>query len=333
VTGRKRKQDMAKRFINQLVDGEALEDVFLLTDKQLRANRNAALYLLVELRDKTGAIQSRMWNVTEESTGHVKPGDYVRVRGKVQTYLGGLQMIITHITPLPVESVNVDDFVRSSGIDGEKLRRRLTEILEGLANADARALMAAFLADDALMAMFCKVPAGTKAHHAYRGGLLEHVVNMLEAALRIVDLYPSVDRDTLCCGIFLHDLGKTRELAEEAGAPYTDEGQLIGHITIAVEMLNEKLAAAEAILGRPVSRELILRLKHMIVSHHGQYEFGSPKLPMTPEAVALHHLDNLDAKIHEFNRDIMDDPNPQSNWTQFNPRLDRKLFKGLKSPT
>ncbi len=333
MAGRKRKQDMAKRFINQLVDGEALEDIFLLTDKQLRANRNAALYLLVELRDKTGAIQGRMWNVTEESTGHVKPGDYVRIRGKVQTYLGGLQMIITHITPLPVESVNVDDFVRSSGIDGEKLRRRLTEILEGLANADARALMAAFLADDALMAMFCKVPAGTKAHHAYRGGLLEHVVNMLEAALRIVDLYPAVDRDTLCCGIFLHDLGKTRELAEEAGAPYTDEGQLIGHITIAVEMLNEKLAAAEAILGRPVSRELILRLKHMIVSHHGQYEYGSPKLPMTPEAIALHHLDNLDAKIHEFNRDIMDDPNPQSNWTQFNPRLDRKLFKGLKSPT
>lgn len=320
---------MAKRFINQLVDGEALEDVFLLTDKQLRANRNAALYLLAELRDKTGAIQGRMWNVTEESTANVKPGDYVRVRGKVQTYLGGLQMILTHITPISPESVNPDDFVRSSGVDPVKLKGRLTEILTSLRTPDLRSLMQAFLADASLMEMFCKVPAGTKAHHAYRGGLLEHVVNMLEVGLRIGDLYPSVNVDLLCCGIFLHDIGKTRELAEEAGAPYTDEGQLIGHITIAVEMLNEKLAPAETILGRPVEREYVLRLKHMIVSHHGQYEFGSPKLPMTPEAIALHHIDNLDAKVHEFNRDITDDPNPQSNWTQFNPRLERKLFKGL----
>ena len=179
---------MAKRFINQLVDGEALEDVFLLTDKQLRANRNAALYLLAELRDKTGAIQGRMWNVTEESTANVKPGDYVRVRGKVQTYLGGLQMILTHITPISPESVNPDDFVRSSGVDPVKLKGRLTEILTSLRTPDLRSLMQAFLADASLMEMFCKVPAGTKAHHAYRGGLLEHVVNMLEVGLRIGDL-------------------------------------------------------------------------------------------------------------------------------------------------
>jgi 3'-5' exoribonuclease len=324
---------MAKRFINQLVDGESLEDVFLLSDKQLRANRNAALYLQAELRDKTGVLTARMWNITEESTSGVKPGDFVRVRGKLQTYLGSLQMIVTHIALVAPETVNEEDFVRTSGVNVAALTERLREVLGGLASEDLRVLMACFLDDGPFFEMFTKVPAGTRAHHAYKGGLLEHVVNMLNVWLRIADLYPSVDRDLLSCGIFLHDAGKTRELSEEPGAPYTDEGQLLGHLVIAVEMLSDKVREAETRLGRPVSREVVLRLKHLVVSHHGLYEYGSPKLPMTPEAIALHHLDNLDAKVHEFSRDIADDPNATSHWTQFNSRLDRKLFKGIKSPS
>jgi 3'-5' exoribonuclease len=188
--------------------------------------------------------------------------------------------------------------------------------------------MECFLADEALMHDFVQAPAGIKAHHAYHGGLLEHVLNILETADRIEELYPKVDFDLLRAGIFLHDIGKIREMSYETTLGYTDEGQLLGHLTIAIEMLDDKIADVVRLTGEPFPKELALRLKHMILSHHGTYEFGSPRLPMTPEAIALHHLDNLDAKVHEFARSIQDDPNSGSNWTPYSPRLDRKLFKG-----
>ncbi|MFN0056763.1 MAG: 3'-5' exoribonuclease YhaM family protein [Planctomycetales bacterium] len=322
----------SRRFINTLSDGDSVEEVYLLTDKQLRANRNAALYLLVELRDKTGAISARMWNVTEEGVAHVNPGDFVHVKGKVQLYQGSLQMIVSAIQTVPTERLDPSDFVRSSGRDLGKLSVRLRELLQSIDEPSLRALMDCFLIDEPLMAAFSAAPAGMKAHHAYAGGLLEHVVNMLEIAHRIVDLLPGVDRNLLLAGILLHDIGKTRELAYETGCSYTDEGQLLGHLVIAVEMLSQKIAEVERLTDEPFPAELTLRLKHMIVSHHGTYEFGSPKLPMTPEGIALHHIDNLDAKVHEFSRDIADDPNPLASFTPFNARLDRKLFKGLKGP-
>lgn len=322
-----------RKFIGQLADGETIEEIYLLADKQLRANRNAALYLLVELRDKSGAISARMWNATEEGAAHFNAGDYVRVKGKVQLYQGALQMIVTHIQTVSVDGLDVNDFQKQSVRDLGQLTTRLRQILLGMDDPHLRALMECFLADEPLMQAFTASPAGTKAHHAYRGGLLEHVVNMLEVADRIAELYPSIDKSTLLSGIFLHDIGKTRELGTENSFVYTDEGQLLGHLIIAVEMLTEKISAAEKQTGTTFPQETALRLKHMIVSHHGSYEFGSPKLPMTPEAVALHHLDNLDAKVHEFSRDIADDPNPTSNWTPFNARLDRKLFKGARRPS
>ncbi|MEZ6068376.1 MAG: HD domain-containing protein [Planctomycetaceae bacterium] len=141
-------------------------------------------------------------------------------------------------------------------------------------------------------------------------------------------MYPTVNRDLLLAGIFLHDLGKVRELAYDTTFLYTDEGQLIGHLIIGVEMLNEKVRETERILEIEFPEESLLRLKHMILSHHGTYEYGSPRLPMTPEAIFLHHLDNLDAKVNEFNSLIESDPNSDSPWTPFNTNLGRKLFKG-----
>lgn len=320
----------ARRFINTLADGETIEEVYLLSDKQLRANRNAALYLLVELRDRSGAISARMWNVTEDAAAHVNPGDFVAVKGKVQLYQGALQMIISQIQAVPSERLDPADFVRQSERDVGQLSNRLREILRSVDEPALRMLMDCFLIDEALMTAFATAPAGMKAHHAFRGGLLEHVVNMLEIANRIADLLPGVDRNLLLAGVFLHDIGKTRELCYEAGISYSDEGQLLGHLVIAVEMLTAKIAEVEKLADEPFPREVALRLKHLIVSHHGSYEFGSPKLPMTPEAIALHHIDNLDAKVHEFTRDIADDPNPQASFTPFNARLDRKLFKGLR---
>ena len=173
-------------------------------------------------------------------------------------------------------------------------------------------------------------PAGTKNHHAYHGGLLEHVVNLMEVVLRVSPCYPQINRDLLLMGAFLHDLGKTEELSYDHGLSYSDEGQLIGHLVMAVGMLDPKLAEAEKLSGEPIPAETVLRLKHMILSHHGEYAFGSPKLPMTLEAVALCQLDNLDAKINTFSSLMKEDPNVDSPWTTYNPNLDRKLFKGAK---
>jgi 3'-5' exoribonuclease len=178
------------------------------------------------------------------------------------------------------------------------------------------------------MRKYSRTPAGVKNHHAYLGGLLEHVVNLMEVIDRVSPCYPAVDRDLLLMGAFLHDMSKIDELSYDRGFSYTDEGQLIGHVVMAVGLLEAKAREAEKLSGEPLPAELLLRLKHMIVSHHGQYEYGSPKLPMTLEAVALHYLDNLDAKLHSFAQQMREDPNVDSPWTHFYPALGRKLFKG-----
>ena len=319
---------MVRRYLNQLADGEAVDEIFLLADQQLRANRNANRYLLAPLRDKTGVISGLMWNVSEDGLSHINAGEYVRVRGKVQLYQGMLQVIVTSIQPIPAEGLDPADFRPETSAEVEKLLARMREILLSMDQPHLRMLMDCFLADESVMDAFCRAPAGVKAHHAYHGGLLEHVVNILETAWRIADLYPRLDMNLLLAGIFLHDLGKVREMSCDPTFLYTDEGQLLGHMVIGVEMLTEKIGQVERLAGEAFPQETALRLKHMIISHHGSYEFGSPRLPMTPEAIALHHLDNLDAKVHEFTRSIEDDPNAQSNWTPYSPRLDRKLFKG-----
>lgn len=322
---------MARRFINTLADGELVEEIYFVSDRQVRTNRNSALYLLVELRDRTGVLSARMWNVTEEAVTHVQAGDYALVRGKVQLYQGALQMIASSIQTVPADRVNSEDFQRQTSKDVGNLTARLRELLQSITDLPTRNLMDCFLIDEPLMSAFCTAPAGMKAHHAYRSGLLEHVVNMLEIAHRISDLLGGVDRNLLLAGIFLHDIGKIRELSFAGPYGYTDEGQLLGHLTIGVEMLSAKIVETEKMMGEPFPVETALRLKHLILSHHGTYEFGSPKLPMTPEAIALHQIDNLDAKVHEFSRDIADDPNLQSTFTPFNARLDRKLYKGTRN--
>jgi len=319
---------MARRFLNELKDGETVEEVYLLADKQLRANRNANLYLLAQLRDCSGQMSGLMWNVTEESAAHYSAGDFVRVKGKLQVFQGGLQIIVTHIRAVSTDGLDLEDFHPQPGKNVERLLERMREILLSIDDPPLRTLMECFLVDPSIVDSLSRAPAGIKTHHAYHGGLLEHVVNILETASRIADLYPKIDINLLLAGIFLHDLGKIRELDYETAFVYTDEGQLLGHMVIAIGMLDEKIAEATRLSGESFPEETTLRLKHMILSHHGTYAFGSSKLPMTPEAVALHHLDNLDAKVHEFTRNIEGDPNSDSHWTPYDPRLERKLFKG-----
>lgn len=319
---------MARQFLKELKDGDCVDEVFLLSDKQLRANRQANLFLLATLRDRTGQMSGLMWNITEDAVADVQAGDYVKVRGKVQLFQGNMQMILTNIRAIPAEQMNPDDFEQRPNADVEALLKRLRDLLLSIEQPQLRTLMECFLIDNELMDDLAKAAAGVKTHHAYRGGLLEHIVNILETAKRIRDLYPAVNFDLLLAGIFLHDLGKVREMSLDNAFVYTDEGQLLGHLIIGIEMLSEKIAEVERLTNESFPEELALRLKHMIASHHGSYEHGAVRLPMTPEAIALHHLDNLDAKVHEFARTIADDPNTGSTWTPFLQRIDRKLFKG-----
>ena len=187
--------------------------------------------------------------------------------------------------------------------------------------------MECYLIDNEFMRGLCQAPAGIRVHHAYIGGLLEHLVTMLDVAERILPLYPDVDTDLVIVGVFLHDSGKIRELTYLRGFGYSDEGQLIGHLTIGTEMLQDKVAQVPDLTGEPFPRELLIRLKHMILSHHGSLEYGSPKVPMTPEAVALHAIDTLDTRINICLREIKDDRGT-SPWTQFNQALQRRLYKG-----
>lgn len=322
---------MTRRYVNTLADGEAIEEVYLLADKQLRANRNAELYLLAQLRDRTGTISGLLWNVKEDDAAMLSSGQYVRVKGKVQLYQGNLQVILSRVIPEESEDLDVSDFIPGTTVETDRLLARLNEILSSLQDRRLRTLMELYLNDRGLMDGLVRCPAGVKLHHAYHGGLLEHIVNLLETAQRVVDLYPTVNRDLLLVGVFLHDLGKVRELGYDTTFIYTDEGQLIGHIVIGVEMLNEKLAELERSISESLPEEMTLRIKHMILSHHGTYEYGSPKLPMTPEAIFLHHLDNLDAKVNEFNSLITSDPNADSHWTPYNTNLGRKLYKGERT--
>jgi 3'-5' exoribonuclease len=255
-------------------------------------------------------------------------GDFIRVEGTTQIYQGALQMIATDICRVANDEVNFDDFVQLSPVSVDQLAARLREILRTVGEPHLRALAECFLMDEEFFSRFTQAPAGVKNHHAYRGGLLEHVVSLMEVALRVCECYPVLQRDMLLLGVLLHDAGKIDELIYERDFRYSDEGQLVGHIVIAVGMLDAKAREAAELLGEPLAPELLLRLKHMIVSHHGEYEFGSPKLPMTLEAVALHLLDNLDAKLHAFGQLMRDDPTVDSRWTMYHPSLGRKLYKG-----
>jgi 3'-5' exoribonuclease len=317
-----------RRYVQQLADGDGIDEVYLALDKQLRANRNGNLFLQLELRDRTGAISARLWNAGEKLFQSFEAGDFVQVKGKVQLFQGSLQMILTQVSRVAPEQVELADFLPHTEQDVSKLYERLRALLRKLDNPHLRALAECFLMDERFVDAFCRAPAGVRNHHAYIGGLLEHVVTMLDAADRLAPLYPELNRDLFLMGVFLHDIGKVKELTYERSFAYSDEGQLVGHLVQGVEMLAEQARRVSDLTGEPFPRELLLRLKHLILSHHGTHEFGSPRLPMTPEAIALHYLDNFDAKLHAFTRDIRDDPNPSSAWTPFNQSLQRRLYKG-----
>jgi 3'-5' exoribonuclease len=318
---------MSRRFVSQFGEHESVDEVFLASEKQLRTNRNGNLFLQVRLADRTGSLMGMLWNANDSVYSSFDNGDFVRIKGTTQYYNGTLQMIVNKIDRETPHKVNEADFVTLPAGEVDRLSRRLADLLRGVRNVALRSLAECFLLDESFMQRLTSAPAGVKNHHAYRGGLLDHVVSLMELVTRVAPHYTALDADLLLLGAFLHDVGKIDELTYERDLGYSDAGQLLGHVVQGVGIVDGKIREAEKLSGEPFPDELRLRLLHMVVSHHGEYEFGSPKLPMTLEAVALHYLDNLDAKIHSLTQLIREDANTDSNWTPFQAAMGRKFFK------
>ena len=321
---------MSRRFINQLAERDAVDQVFLVAEKQLRANRNGNMYLQLRLSDKTGSVTGMLWNATDAIYNSFENGGFLRVQGTTQIYNGNLQLIVTRIEKANPDQVDEQDFITVNSTEIDGLAKRLAEMLRGVNNFHLRNLAECFLVDETFMTKFTTAPAGVKNHHAHRGGLLQHVVSLMEVCAVVAPKYPEIDADLLLLGAFLHDASKIDELTYDRELGYSDEGQLIGHVVMAVALVDGKAHEAAKLSGEEFPRELLLRLQHMIVSHHGEYEFGSPKLPMTLEAIALHYLDNLDAKIYSVCQIMKEDVNSESPWTSYHAPLGRKFFKGSK---
>lgn len=319
---------MARRNVAQLGENESINEVYVASSKQLRPNRQGNLYLQMLLSDKTGLVNAMMWNASDAIYKKFDDGDYVRIKGTSQFYNGAMQVIVSHVEKVDAAEVDEADFLQISPQQADALLAELAAELRSIRNIHLRNLAECFLIDEELIARFRKAPAGIKNHHAYEGGLLEHVVSLQKISKDVAKHYPSVDEELLTVGVLFHDLGKIDELGTEKGLAYTDEGQLIGHLVSGVAIVDRMVAAAEKLGGEPFPQELTLRIKHMVVSHHGRLEYGSPKVPMTSEALCLHYLDSLDAHMHGFEKLLADDVNADSNWTSYSPQFGRKLYKG-----
>ena len=289
---------MSHRDVTSLEAGERIEnEIYLVVQKDLRTTTNGGLYIHAVLADRTGQIVGRMWNASREIYDSMPESGLMHFVGRVESYKGRPQFIIDGVRTVADDEVDPSFFLPATKHDVEQMWSRAIEILREVKNPDLLALLAKFIKDENFEAAFKRAPAARTNHHAHLGGLLEHTLNLLELALLVLPRYPDVSRDLVLAGIFLHDSGKTAELACTTNFAYTNQGQLIGHIVLTATWIHEKVREIEAETGQPFPPNLVAALQHIIVAHHGRYEFGSPKLPATAEAIMVHYLDNLDAKL------------------------------------
>lgn len=317
-----------RRTVAELQPGERVEDqIYRVAQKDLRTTANGSLYIHAVLADRTGQLVARMWNASKVIYSSMPEGGFLYFRGRVESYKGNRQFIIDGVRAVVEGAVDLKDFLPTSERDVEQMWSRLQEILRTIKNHDLLALVGRFINDEPFVAAFKRAPAAVEVHHAYIGGLLEHSLNLLELAQLIIPRYPQVSLDLVLAGAFLHDAGKTRELGYDTNFSYTAEGHLIGHIVQTVLWIHEKAAEIEGETGKPFPREIETALKHIILAHHGKYEFGSPRLPMTPEAITVHYLDNLDAKIHQYVKEIEKDADDEKEFTGYIRTLETRIFK------
>jgi 3'-5' exoribonuclease len=306
-----------KKFIKDLEAGASFDDTFLLSQSVLKTTKKGGFYLDIVLADKTGKMQARFWDATAELSERLPQDSFVRARGTVELYEGKLQASVYFAEVVPDENIQLTDFIPASESDPEKLFSELLSLLDSVENRSLKELVKLIFSDKALVEGFKKAPAAVSMHHAYLGGLLEHTLSVAKLAVQISDSYRHINRDLLLVGAVLHDIGKTRELLFARAFKYSDRGLLLGHLIIGSELVAK---FAESIENFPPT--LLSSLQHIILSHHGEYEYGSPKLPMTAEAIALHYIDNLDAKMQA----VKEATPTEGNWTDYNRAFERRLF-------
>jgi len=316
---------MGHIFIKDITPGMQINDVYMISQPVLRPTARGDLYIAMFLSDRTGKINTRMWQATKQIYEQLPSEGFVRVRGNSELYQNALQLVINDVQVVDSDKVSLADYLPRTQKDVNQMFQEVRQMLGAIRDPGLKALVQDFLADAELMKAFCTAPAAMQLHHSFLGGLLEHVHNMLRVATVVLPLYPKVQADLVLAAIFLHDMAKTRELAYDMSFGYTDEGQLIGHIVQGAVMV-QKRADALAQKGVAIDKAVLDSLLHIVVSHHGQYEFGSPKLPATPEAFMINYIDNLDAKMNQVGDTIDNDPGDAA-WTPFVKSLDTRLYK------
>ena len=325
----------ARRFIAELKAGELIADqVFLIAKKDLRTTTNGSLYIHLVLADRTGQLLGRLWSATQQQYDTIPEGGFLRVRGRTESYKGALQFIVDGMRPVEKGAFDVADFIPCTDKDVGEMWERVLAILRTVKHPMLIALIKEFVTDQAIVAGYKKAPAAIANHHAFIGGLLEHTLSVLELATRVLGKtddsdshYPEVSRDLVLTGIFLHDIGKTAELTYDTNFTYTTSGQLLGHITQAALWIDRKAGEVEAKTGQPFPEDIQNVLTHIILSHHGQYEFGSPKLPSCLEAILVHYLDNIDARLNMALTAIKDPKDAEGDWTGYVRALETRVYK------
>ncbi|MGO9516412.1 MAG: 3'-5' exoribonuclease YhaM family protein [Candidatus Korobacteraceae bacterium] len=307
------------------VENQTITSFFVVASKQVKSKKNGDVYLSAILADRSGQLQANMWDNVADALDAFEQDDFVKVKGIIHKYNGRWQLTMHKVRRLDEQEVEYSDYIAKTTKDVEQLWRTLGEFVESFQNSWLKSLVKEFMADETITIAYKNAPAAKTLHHAFVGGLLDHVVSLFTLCDLAIRNYPQVNRDLVLTGAFLHDIGKVHELAYQRSIAYTTKGQLLGHMIIELEMLHQKIAQVP---GFP--DELKILIEHMIISHHGQYEFGSPKLPMFPEALMLHYLDDLDSKMESMRAQFEREAELDSPWTSYNPSLGRPLLNTNK---
>ncbi len=306
-------------------ENQTITTTFVVAAKQIKPKKTGDLYIALTLADRTGQIEAKIWDNVNECLDTFDQDDFIKVKGLLNKYNNRFQLTIHKVRKCEEQEVDFSDYLPKTDKDVDALWETLHGFVESFQNDQLKALLKAFMADPEIEHRYKCAPAAKSLHHAFVGGLLDHVVSLFRSCDLVSRNYPQIDRDLLLSGAFLHDIGKLHELSYARSISYTTSGQLLGHMIIELEMLHAKIALVPGF-----SPELKILLEHMIISHHGQYEFGSPKLPMFPEALMLHYLDDLDSKMESMRAQLEREVESDDPWTGYNPSLGRPLLNTKK---
>lgn len=313
---------MDKIFVSDLTQNQELVTSFLVSRKEIKTKKNGGDYLLLKLGDKTGTISAFLWENVEEFKDAFSEGDYIKVKAQVREFGGNLQLTLFRIRRLEDSEVNAADYLPVSPHDPEEQFTALMEFVEQMKNSDLRGLLERLFSNPALVERFKRAPAAKKLHHAWLGGLLDHTLSLVRLCILMAQHYPQLNADLLVAGAVLHDIGKVEEYLYSRSIDSSDEGRLLGHIIMETTFVNQMINQMESF-----PQELRIQLLHLLISHHGKMEFGSPKEPMTPEALALHYLDDFDSKLQMMLTAMQEDQTGNSAWTPYLPAMERYVYR------